>query len=728
MSSSWTFAPPAAADVPVLRHIPAHPAYHRSHPPSFVDATTARSDSAKKSSREHFADDVDAMAVTRAREMFTSVVQHIDLIDAVRQENVFAVRLLVDDLLQRVMRQPVAPNAPFCTRHAARDARVDTPAANIDASVNESMQKVIYALYAAITQRSDIIADAILDRCSVAILQSIRDASYPMPMSVSHTRHLYTFSVNDDLLCRAVECRAHRVLEVLVYKYGFHPVSSAPYVKIIAEHENNDMLSVLTSSSNVDALIADSDILLRTAIDCGNEIALDELAFSGARASLDTLKFAVLRDLSDSGLNVIVNVLDVKSTTEDNTQTTRPSPKEKRNKNDDVIAVDHELEDDACSSWVPQETAVAHLCPALSSNFGPVGTGFAPALSKRHVTVKEILLLCIANAKPLQIIRTLIDDVQGFEVGREWDDLVLYAAIQGNVEVLRELMTEYVSCIVRDPQESYDKALIGAITHKKWATAHVLLSNGANPRAYDDAPVNVLASHIYDSCASSDALQGLVLLVAYGANVNARDGVLLRSVAIVGNMAILNLLLAVDTLDVNAKEGEALDWACYRGDVLMVRSLLLAYANPNVKGGKPLVIASSQGHFESVRHLLENGASTMVDTSYAFAAHHATEGAEGAEGAAEGWWRPTTPRTSTQHQRQLTKDGHLFKKRKPPLASLDAYSPFSGKWNGDLAWVVAIEKGRIDIASLLERYRARESALRLNVCSGTAVPGTTTVV
>jgi ankyrin repeat protein len=159
----------------------------------------------------------------------------------------------------------------------------------------------------------------------------------------------------------------------------------------------------------------------------------------------------------------------------------------------------------------------------------------------------------------------------------------------------------------------------------------MLLKAGANANTVDSGRDTALfyADWEGDSPAVSK------LLFEFGADVNHKGefGTLLQTVAagIIGNMKFMRLLLAHETIDVNAENGingTALQMALGQGDINTVKLLVENGADVNLNGrdddghecGFPISLAARSGNEEEMQILFDYGARIGANAEAALSA------------------------------------------------------------------------------------------------------------
>ncbi|KAK3869994.1 hypothetical protein Pcinc_024735 [Petrolisthes cinctipes] len=148
---------------------------------------------------------------------------------------------------------------------------------------------------------------------------------------------------------------------------------------------------------------------------------------------------------------------------------------------------------------------------------------------------------------------------------------------------------------------------------------HILLSYGANPNAHDRQGF----TPIMKCCRLQQGLESVLLLISFGADVNARTEArhdyrsVLHYAVLSGSVPIVNLLLkqgARVNFEPEYNKPTPLDLAILKGDVEIVRLILQNGANLDASSpiiGSPLHMACSEGipnRMEILKLLLDNGA------------------------------------------------------------------------------------------------------------------------
>ena len=189
-------------------------------------------------------------------------------------------------------------------------------------------------------------------------------------------------------------------------------------------------------------------------------------------------------------------------------------------------------------------------------------------------------------------------------------DLLLVAALEGNVEVVQTLLAHGVNVSATD---SYGwTALLIAARENNVEVVQTLLAHGVNVNATDSYGWTALLI-----AARENNVEVVQTLLAHGANVNATDsdgGTALFSATLKGNVEVVQTLLAHGA-NVNATKSDgrtALFNAAYEGNVEVVQTLLAHGANVNTitdsDGITALFFAAQGDNVEVVQTLLANGA------------------------------------------------------------------------------------------------------------------------
>lgn len=135
-----------------------------------------------------------------------------------------------------------------------------------------------------------------------------------------------------------------------------------------------------------------------------------------------------------------------------------------------------------------------------------------------------------------------------------------------------------------------------------------LLANGANVHANDDFALR--------SAAEEGHLQVVQLLIDNGANVRASGDHALRVACAGGHLQVVQLLID-NGADVRANDDGALIQACTYGRTQVVGLLINYGANVRARDDEALMIACANGHLEVVRLLIRYGANVDADASLA---------------------------------------------------------------------------------------------------------------
>lgn len=225
------------------------------------------------------------------------------------------------------------------------------------------------------------------------------------------------------------------------------------------------------------------------------------------------------------------------------------------------------------------------------------------------------------------------------------------AARQGNKDAVRSLLNQHA--MVNTPQPDGATALEWAVYRDDFESAELLIEAGAKVNMANDygiTPLDLACNNrsvdmvaklmnagakpmpaAVLKCIRTGNLEGVKLLLAHGADVNAREArqgqtALMWAVAERHSDVAQELIAHGADIHARSKGGfTPLLFAAQQGDLDTIRLLLAAGANVNevtAEGDTPLLVASASGHESTSIFLIEHGADPNAADENGFTALH----------------------------------------------------------------------------------------------------------